>query len=63
MENFSEFWILVVEVWKNGFGGIDIGRLLIASGLLIIFLLARRIFTRVVLSRIKAIVRNTKYNN
>ena len=59
MENFTEFWTLVVEVWKNGFGGIDIGRLLIASGLLIIFLLARRIFTKVVLSRIKAISRKT----
>jgi MscS family membrane protein len=54
MENFTEFWKLVTDVWQGGFGGIDVGRLLIAASIFIGFLLIRRLFTRLILSRLKS---------
>ena len=59
MNDFSEFWALVVDVWQNGFAGIDVGRLLGAAGILIGFLLIRRLFTRFVLAWIKSITART----
>ena len=59
MENLTEFWTLVVDVWQNGFAGINIGRLLGAAGILIVFLLIRRLFTRFVLSWIKRVISKT----
>jgi len=59
MENFTQFWTLVVDVWQNGFGGVDVGRLLGAGGILIGFLLIRRLFTRFVLAWIKSVISKT----
>ena len=30
MEKIEQFWILVLDVWKNGLFGVDIGRYIIA---------------------------------
>ncbi|HER27160.1 MAG TPA: mechanosensitive ion channel family protein [Rhodospirillales bacterium] len=59
MKDFADFWALVVDVWQNGVAGVDVGRLLGAAAILIGFLLIRRLFTRFVLARIKAIVSRT----
>jgi len=59
MKNFAEFWALVVDVWQNGVAGIDVGRLLGAAGILIGFLLIRRLFTRFILSWVKSIIAKT----
>ena len=60
MANFTDFWALVVDVWQNGVGGIDVGRMLAAGGILIGFLLIRKLFTRFVLSWIKSIIGKTR---
>jgi MscS family membrane protein len=57
MEQFAEklegFWSLVVDVWQQGFMGVDIGRLLVALAIFVGFLILRRAFTRFVVARIK----------
>ncbi len=60
MNDFEKFWLIVSDVWQNGFGGIDIGRLIIASCLLIGFLLIRKLFTQLVLSRIRKFASKTR---
>ena len=59
MNDFEKFWLIVSDVWQNGFGGIDIGRLIIASCLLIGFLLIK-LFTQLVLSRIRKFASKTR---
>ena len=54
MEGLQDFWRLVVEVWQHGFLGVDISRLLIALGVFVGFLLVRRLFTHIVIGRLKA---------
>ncbi len=51
---FEEFINLVVDVWQHGFMGIDFGRIFTAVGILIIFLLIRRLFTWFVINRVTA---------
>ena len=51
---FGEFQALVIDVWQYGLLGIDFGRILTALGILVIFLLLRRLFTWFVLNRIEA---------
>ena len=60
MNDLEKFWLIVLDVWQNGFGGIDIWRLIIASCLLIGFLLVRKLFTQLVLSRIKKFASKTR---
>ncbi len=59
MKDFAAFWALVVDVWQNGVAGVDVGRLIGAGGILIGFLLIRRLFTRFVLSRVKSVIART----
>ena len=61
MSQLQDFWALVVDVWKNGFLGIDIGQIVIALAILFACLILRRLFTRIVLSRVKAWTKRTKY--
>ena len=62
MTQLQDFWALVVDVWNNGFLGIDIGEILIALAILLGFLVFRRLFTRIVLARLKAWTKRTKNN-
>jgi len=48
-----DFWALVVDVWSEGLWGIDIGQLLIAALILIAFMMARKLFTRFVINRLR----------
>lgn len=50
----AAFWDLVVEVWQRGAFGIDIGRLLVAVAIFAAFIILRRAFTRVIMSRLSA---------
>lgn len=61
-EKLNEFWLIVVDVWNNGYMGIDFGRILIALGIFIAFLVIRKLFTRIVLARVKNFVENTDNN-
>jgi len=60
MENLNAFWELVVDVWQSGIAGIDVGRWLTAGAILLGFLLARRLFTRFIIARLRSIVQKTK---
>jgi len=59
MQDFEKFWQLVVDVWQNGFAGVDIGHGIAALGILLGFLLLRGLFTRFVMSRLTAIAKRT----
>jgi MscS family membrane protein len=53
VDSWQELWDLTVEVWRNGVFGIDLGKILIAIGILLVFLMIRRLFTWAVLNRLE----------
>jgi len=55
MDSWREFWALVVDVWKTGLFGIDIGRLLVAVLIFLGFLVIRRLISRFVVQRLGAL--------
>ncbi|MEX0299377.1 MAG: mechanosensitive ion channel family protein [Kordiimonas sp.] len=57
LNNFLE---LVKEVWRDGLYGIDIGQIITAVAILIFFLLARDVFTRTIVNRVKKWAAKTK---
>ena len=60
MERLRQFGTLVIEVWKDGLFGIDIGRVVVAAFIFIGFLLIRRLFAKLVISRLNVITKRTK---
>jgi MscS family membrane protein len=50
--SISEFWELVVSVWEQGFMGVDVGKILTAFFIFLIFLILRGLFTRIVVQQI-----------
>ena len=59
MQDFEEFWLLVIEVWREGFAGVDVGRLLTALGILLVFMMVRGVFSRYVMGRVVSIAHRT----
>ena len=59
MQQLQEFWALVLDVWNQGFLGIEISRLLGALGIFLLFLIFRRLFTKFVLARLKRLAKKT----
>ncbi|MEM7225155.1 MAG: mechanosensitive ion channel domain-containing protein [Pseudomonadota bacterium] len=60
LQDFDKFWTIVVEVWNYGVLGISLGRLITAAAILIVFLVTRRLFIRVVMRRIKRWAEKTR---
>lgn len=60
MEMLNEFWNVVLDVWKKGLLGIDLGRIIAAVFIFIGFLLLRRFFTKIIMGRLNALTRRTK---
>ena len=60
MGQIERLWQVVVDVWKTGIGGVDLGRIITAALILIGFLLIRRLFTRIVVDRIGKAARRTR---
>lgn len=50
MANFQDLWALVSEVWETSAFGIDVGRLLSALGIVLLFLLLRGVFTKTIIA-------------
>lgn len=48
----GDFWAEVVDVWNNGFFGIDIGKIIVALGVFSIFLILRGVFSKYILHTI-----------
>ena len=57
---FADYWGVVVDVWDNGFLGIDVGRILIAVLILLGFLVLRSLFAKFVVARMQTWTRRTK---
>lgn len=55
-KGLKNFWVLVVDVWKNGVFGVNIGHLVVAIGILILFLILRRLLTKFIMSRLERLV-------
>lgn len=60
METFQRFWLIVVDVWEKGLLGINLGRIVVAAIILILFFLARRLFAKIVINRLSIITKRTK---
>jgi len=59
-EQFKHFWLLVVDVWKTGVFGIDIGAILVALTIFFVFLLLRGLITRFIIGALKLKVSKTR---
>lgn len=47
-----DFWHYVETVWVDGLLGIDIGRIITAIGIFLVFMIIRGLFTRIVINRL-----------
>lgn len=59
MESWKTFWEIVVDVWKSGLYGIDIGRITVAVLIFLGFLIIRRLFSRILVHRISLLTQKT----
>ena len=57
---FGEFWSVVVDVWTQGVWGIDIGRILVTFFILLVFVMARKLITRLVVKRLRSLAMRSK---
>lgn len=60
MQQFVDFWDVVQSVWQTGVAGVDFGRLLVALGILVFFLIIRGVFTRIVIGAARRFVDKTE---
>ncbi|MBL4800624.1 MAG: mechanosensitive ion channel family protein [Emcibacter sp.] len=58
--SFKDFVALVTEVWQHGVYGIDIGKIIVAILIFIFFLLVRRLFSKLIINRLKALALRTE---
>ena len=57
---FTKFWAIVVDVWGQGYLGLDLSALLPAMGIIFVALALRGVFTRFVVKRMISFTRRTK---
>lgn len=57
---FEAYWDLVLDVWNYGIVGIDFGEILIAAGILLLFLIFRQIFSQFILAKVERITQKTE---
>ena len=60
MNTLRDFWLIVIDVWRKGLFGIDIGRIVTAVLIFLGFLFIRRLFTRVIINRLKGVTKRTR---
>ena len=60
MDQLRQFWLLVVDVWRTGAFGIDIGAILSALGIFVVFMLMRGLITRFIIGALKIKVTKTR---
>ena len=61
LSGLERFWTLVVDVWQKGVAGVDIGTMVTAIAIFLAFFVIRRLFTRVVIHRLKALAKRTAW--
>ena len=60
MDSATDFWRHVEVVWHTGVGGVDLGHVLIALGVFLLFLVLRRVLARGLIELLRKISRRTK---
>jgi len=60
MDNLGQFWALVKDVWQTGVFGIDIGAIVMALGIFVVFLTLRGLLTRFIIGALRIRVSKTK---
>jgi MscS family membrane protein len=58
-QQLTDLWSVVQDVWATGIAGADFGRILMAFGILLFFLVIRGLFTRFVLGALKRVTDRT----
>ena len=53
MEQLTQTWLFVVDLWQTGIYGIDVGAILSALGIFVLFMVFRGFLTRIILSTLK----------
>lgn len=61
MEQFQGFWDLVVQVWHEGFLGVDIGSGVIAIGIFLGFLILRGLLARFIIGSLRVFTKRTPW--
>ncbi|MEQ8735537.1 MAG: mechanosensitive ion channel family protein [Rhodospirillaceae bacterium] len=59
-QQLSDFWSVVLDVWTTGVVGVDFGRILIALGIVLFFMVIRGLFTRFVLGALQRLTAKTE---
>ena len=60
MDTLSGFWNEVVTVWRAGVGGVDLGHVLTALAVFILFLLLRRFLARILIDFLRRFTKRTR---
>ena len=60
LDSLREFWQIVVDVWQEGVFGLDIGRILVAVFVFLIFVALRRVLTRFFVRRLAGWAEKTR---
>ena len=58
--SFKDFITLIRDVWEYGVYGIDIGKVILAMLVFFFCLIIRRLFSKLIVNRLKALARRTK---
>jgi MscS family membrane protein len=61
MEKLQAFWVVVVDVWEKGVFGVDLGRIVVALLIISACLLVRRLMARLLVSRLMAFAKRTRF--
>lgn len=60
MVELREFWEIVEDVWNEGLFGATVGQILIALGILVLAIIVRRLFARIVISNLRVLTQRTR---
>lgn len=58
--SFNDFITLIKDVWEHGAFGVDIGKIVLALLVFFFFMIIRRLFSKFIINRLKALARKTK---
>ena len=61
VEKLDQFWNLILDVWNEGLFGIDIGRILVALLIFLMFLFLRQLMARFIINRLQKIAKKTRF--
>lgn len=60
IESLDDLWGETVDIWQNGFMGVDIGKMLVAIGIFVGFLFIRGLFSKYILTHLHRFTAKTK---